>query len=43
MTNTEMSNRLEMRWMPVTDANGRTHMEAVWIEVGRPAIAHAAA
>lgn len=43
MTNTEMSNRLEMRWMPVTDANGRTHMEAVWIEVGRPVIAHAAA
>lgn len=43
MTNTEMSSRLEMRWVPVTDTNGRTRMEAVWIEVGRPAIAHAAA
>lgn len=43
MTNTEMSNQLEMRWVPVTDANGRLHMEAVWIEVGRPATVHAAA
>jgi hypothetical protein len=22
---------LEMRWVPVTDAQGRTHMEAVWV------------
>jgi hypothetical protein len=22
---------LTMRWVPVTDASGRTHMEAVWI------------
>jgi len=25
------SNQLTMRWIPVTDASGRTHMEAVWI------------
>ena len=25
------STRLEMRWLPVIDARGRTHMEAVWI------------
>lgn len=43
MTNTEVSTRLEMRWVPVTDVSGRTHMEAVWIEVGQPtAAAHAA-
>ncbi len=23
--------QLEMRWVPVTDDNGRTRMEAVWI------------
>lgn len=43
MTNTEVSTRLEMRWVPVTDASGRTRMEAVWIEVGQPTTAaHAA-
>jgi len=25
------TNQLSMRWIPVTDASGRTHMEAVWI------------
>ena len=25
------SNQLTMRWIPVTDASGRAHMEAVWI------------
>jgi hypothetical protein len=25
------SNQLTMRWIPVTDASGRTRMEAVWI------------
>jgi hypothetical protein len=25
------SNQLTMRWIPVTDASGRTHLEAVWI------------
>ena len=43
MTNTEVSTRLEMRWIPVTDASGRTHMEALGVEVGQPtAAAHAA-
>ncbi|GAB2980727.1 hypothetical protein GCM10027076_18370 [Nocardioides montaniterrae] len=31
---------LEMRWLPVTDAQGREHMEACWITVGQ---AHASA
>ncbi len=38
MTNTEMTARLEMRWIPVTGTDGRTRMEAVWIEVGQPAL-----
>jgi hypothetical protein len=25
------TNQLSMRWLPVTDTSGRTHMEAVWI------------
>ncbi|MDZ5619487.1 hypothetical protein [Nocardioides bizhenqiangii] len=25
---------LEMRWLPVTDAQGTTRMQAVWIEAG---------
>lgn len=41
MTNTETTTRLEMHWVPVTAVDGRTHMEAVWIEVGQPATAHA--
>ena len=28
-----MSERLEMRWLPVVDASGRTRMEASWIPV----------
>lgn len=45
MTNANMSaTHLEMRWVPVTDQQGRTHMEAVWIEVGgEPATLHSAA
>ena len=37
--------RLEMRWLPVTDARGATHMQAVWIDAGAPssAAAHHAA
>jgi hypothetical protein len=31
MTDTTMSNQLEMRWVPTTDANGHTRMEIVWI------------
>lgn len=30
MNRTE-SERLEMRWLPVTDAAGRTRMEATWV------------
>ena len=26
--------RLELRWLPVTDESGRTHMEACWVTVG---------
>jgi len=37
MTHTEMTNGLEMRWFPVADASGRTHMEARWIQVGEDA------
>ncbi len=41
MTNTNMTDtHLEMRWLPVTDTNGHTHMEAVWVEVGHAAAAH---
>lgn len=43
MTDNQLTERLEMRWLPVTTADGRTHMECVWVQV-RPAttIAHAA-
>ena len=40
----DTNERLEMRWVPVTDAQGREHMEARWITTGQehaPA-AHAA-
>ena len=33
------STRLSMRWIPVTDASGRTHMEAVWITEEAAAVA----
>jgi len=36
--------RLEMRWLPVIDASGRTRMEASWVlvpAVGAPELAHA--
>ncbi|GAA3550112.1 hypothetical protein [Nocardioides daeguensis] len=42
MTDTNMTTpHLEMRWLPVTATDGRTRMEAVWVEVGQPAAAHA--
>lgn len=25
------TNQLSMRWIPVTDESGRTHMECIWI------------
>jgi hypothetical protein len=41
--------RLEMRWLPVLDASGRTRMEATWLLVPvtgatelAPAVTHAA-
>ena len=44
MLDAQMANRpaLEMRWVPVTDEQGRTHLQAVWIEVAAaaPAVAH---
>lgn len=33
MHDTQMSGRLELRWVPVTDERGRTHMEACWVSV----------
>jgi len=33
MNESTQSERLEMRWMPVIDASGRTHMEASWVVV----------
>ncbi|MEZ0577414.1 hypothetical protein [Nocardioides sp. MH1] len=34
MTNAPTAGRpqLEMRWLPVTDERGRTHMEATWVD-----------
>ena len=34
--NETTSERLEMRWLPVTDAAGRTRMEATWVTVPPP-------
>ena len=28
--------RLEMRWVPVTDARGHTGMQAVWVDTRAP-------
>jgi hypothetical protein len=41
MNDTQMESRLELRWSPVTDADGRVHLESRWVEVGRPAAPHA--
>lgn len=45
MTNAETTSRLEMRWVPVSTADGRTRMEARWVELDRASQAptHAAA
>ena len=37
--NETKAERLEMRWLPVIDASGRTRMEATWVAV--PAAARA--
>jgi hypothetical protein len=48
MMNEAQAERLEMRWLPVTDAVGRTRMEASWVTVSsaapaqEPAVTHAA-
>lgn len=43
MNRTE-SERLEMRWLPVVDAAGRTRMEATWVPVSatETLVSHAA-
>ena len=46
--NETTAERLEMRWLPVVDASGRTRMEATWVavpaagEATEPAVTHAA-
>lgn len=40
MTNTETTSRVEMRWVPVTTADGRTCMEMRWVETDQAAHAH---
>lgn len=30
MKESKMADKLVMRWVPVVDARGRTHLEAVW-------------
>ena len=48
MMESTVSERLEMRWLPVADASGHTRMEASWVPVStgtaaeQPAITHAA-
>ena len=43
-----MSERLEMRWLPVLDPSGRTRMEATWVALPSlaaepaPTVTHAA-
>jgi hypothetical protein len=39
--NETQSERLEMRWLPVLDAAGRTRMEATWVAVPAAAAEHA--
>lgn len=31
MKESKMTEKLALRWVPVVDARGRTHMEAIWI------------
>jgi len=32
-----VTNNLTMRWIPVADATGRTHLESVWVSVSEAA------
>jgi hypothetical protein len=41
----QMADKLELRWLPVVDERGRTHMEAHWVspaEAVTPHVTHAA-
>jgi hypothetical protein len=45
--NETKAERLETRWLPVTDSSGRTRMEATWVATSaaapaEPAATHAA-
>jgi len=42
MKESKVSNELTMRWVPVVDARGRTHMEAVWVTPRSVHVPHAA-
>jgi hypothetical protein len=48
MMESTMRERLEMRWLPVIDAAGRTRMEATWVTPptavapAQPVVTHAA-
>jgi hypothetical protein len=34
MSDTNVTNSLVQTWVPVTDSDGRTHLEAHWVEAG---------
>lgn len=36
MADTEMTPRLQLHWVPVVDARGRTHMEMRWLAPATP-------
>lgn len=40
MTDTKVTTGLEMHWVPVTDADGRTRMECHWGMSGQATAAH---
>ncbi|WP_193607646.1 hypothetical protein [Nocardioides lijunqiniae] len=41
MYESQMSDQLVMRWIPVVDPSGRTHMESCWISAAQAAPAPA--
>ncbi|MFC5730349.1 MULTISPECIES: hypothetical protein [Nocardioides] len=40
MTDTQATARLEMRWVSVTGADGRTRMESHWDAPGQATVTH---
>jgi hypothetical protein len=42
MQESKVSTELMMQWVPVVDAQGRTHMEAVWVTAAARPLSHAA-